>query len=77
MDLSAGLRSARIWGLLLVHAVASAAAAAAASTTTALASLRLVTFRTGMIVLLLLLLRLQPVRVTLYALVRVARGTAW
>ena len=58
-----GLRSARIRGLLLVLAAASAAAAAAAaSTTTALAFLRLVTFRTGMIVLSLLLLRLQPVR---------------
>ena len=42
-----GLRSARIRGLLLVPAAASAAAAA--STTTALAFLRLVTFRTGMI----------------------------
>ena len=49
-----GLRSARIWGLLLVLAAAVAAVAAAAadddaaSTTTALAFLRLVTFRTGM-----------------------------
>ena len=59
-----GLRSARIRGLLLVLAAASAAAAAAsatavASTTTALAFLQLVTFRTGMTVL-LLLLRLRP-----------------
>ena len=45
-----GLRSARIWGLLLVLAAASAAAATAASTTTALAFFRLVTFRTGMTV---------------------------
>ena len=47
-----GLRSARVRGLLLVLAAASAAAtatAAAASTTTALAFLRLITFRTGMI----------------------------
>ena len=41
-----GLRSARIRGLLLVHAAASAAAAAL---TTTLAFFRLVTFRTGMI----------------------------
>ena len=57
-----GLRSARIRGLLLVLAAASAAAAAAASTTTALPFLRLVTFRTGMAVILLLSLRLQPAR---------------
>ena len=53
-----GLRPARIRGLVLVFAAASAAAA---STTTALAFLRLVTFCTGMTVL-LLLLRLQPAR---------------
>ena len=47
-----GLRSARIRVLLLVLAAASAAAAA--STTTALVFLRWVTFRTGMILLLLL-----------------------
>ena len=65
-----GLRSARIRGLLLVLAAAGACCChccccccAAASTTTALALLRLVIFRTGMIVLsLLLLLRLQPAR---------------
>ena len=45
-----GLRSERIRGLLLVLA-AAASAAAAASTTTALAFLRLVTFRTGMRIL--------------------------
>ena len=59
-----GLRSARIRGLLLVLAAAGAAAAAAgaaASTTTAIAFLRLVTFCTGMAVL-VLLLRLQPAR---------------
>ena len=56
-----GLRSARIPGLLLVLAAASAAAAAS-STTTAFAFLRLVTFRAGMAVLSLLLLRLQPAR---------------
>ena len=51
-----GPRSARIRGLLLVLAAASAAAAAAAaSTTTAVAFLRLVTFRTGITVLFLLL----------------------
>ena len=44
-----GLRSARVRCLLPVLAAASAAAGA--STTTALAFLRLVTFRTGMIVL--------------------------
>ena len=52
-------RSARIQVLLLVFAAASAAAAAA-STTTALAFSSLVTFRTGMTVL--LLLRFQPAR---------------
>ena len=48
--------------LAAASAAAAAAAAAAASTTTALVFLRLVTFRTGMIVLSLLLLRLQPAR---------------
>ena len=46
-----GLRSARIRGLLLVLAAASAAAAAASATAALLAFLRLVTFRTGMIIL--------------------------
>ena len=55
-----GLRSARIRGLLLV--LAAAGAAAAAASTTALAFSRLVTFRTGITVLLLLLLWLQPAR---------------
>ena len=72
-----GLRSARIRGLLLLLAAASAAAA---STTTALPGLlRLVTFRTGMTVILLLCYGFSRygIRVTLlYALVRVARGTA-
>ena len=47
-----GLRSARIRGLVLA---AASVAAAAASTTTILAILLLVTFRTGMTVLSLLL----------------------
>ena len=75
-----GLRPARIRDLLLVLAAASAAAAAAASTTTALAFLRLVTFRTGMTVLLLCCYGFSQhgIRVTLlYALARVARVTAW
>ena len=73
-----GLRFARIRGQLLVLDAASAAAAA--STTTALAFLLVVTFRTGMTVLLLYCYGFSRhgIRVTLlYALVRVARGTAW
>ena len=72
-----GLRSARIRVLVLVLAAASAAAA---STTTALEFLRLVTFCTGMTVILLLCcygFSRHGIRATLYALVRVARGTAW
>ena len=57
-----GLRSARIRGLLLVLAAASAAAAASTTTLSFLAFLRLITFRAGIAVILLLLLRLQPAR---------------
>ena len=75
------LAAARLLLLLLLCCCrCCCCAAAAVSTTTAIAFLRLVTFRTGMNVL-LLVLRLQPARDsrhTLYALVRVvARGTAW
>ena len=76
-----GLRSARIRDLLLAFAAASAAAAAAApaSTTTALAFVRLVTFRTGMTAYYYHCYGFSRhgIRVTLHALVRIARGTAW
>ena len=57
-----GLRSAIIRGLLLVLAAASAAAATAAAAAATTIALAFFTFRTGMIVLSLHLLRLQPVR---------------
>ena len=74
-----GLQFARIRRQLLLLVAASAAASAAASTTAALAFLRLVTFRFGMTYCYYYCYGFSRhgIRVTLYALIRVARGTAW